>query len=184
MKNQLIRFATDADIDAMLAIYAYYVQHTSVTFDHETPSLEKFKEKINSLQKQFPVLVYAIDGEIVGYAYASLFREKRAYQWTVETTIYLKPSYKGSGIGSQLYSSLFDILRKQHIRYAIAVITIPNDESLLFHQKFGFEHAGTLEEIGYKMNQWWSITMMRKCLLENNSPVLDPIAISEMELLS
>lgn len=184
MMNQQIRFAAYADLDAMLTIYDYYVQHTSVTFDHETPSAEKFKQKMNALRKQYPVLLYEIESEIVGYAYASLFREKLAYQWTVETTIYLKPSYKGKGIGTQLYSSLFDLLRKQHIRYAIAVITIPNDESVSFHHKFGFEQAGKLESIGYKMNQWWSITMMSKCLLEKNAPILEPIAVTELELLN
>lgn len=183
MIDHTIRLATDSDMEAMLSIYDYYVQHTSITFDHETPSLVDFTKKIHGLQKLFPVLVYELNNKVVGYAYASLFREKKAYQWTVETTIYLSHLVTSKGIGSRLYEKLFALLQKQNIRYAIAVITIPNDESIRFHKKFGFYESGKMENIGFKMDRWWSISyMMKRIQTIDDSAVKDPIKISDLNL--
>ena len=183
MIDHTIRLATDSDMKAMLSIYDYYVQHTSITFDHETPSIVDFTRKIHGLQKLFPVLVYEVNNEVVGYAYASFFREKKAYQWTVETTIYLSHLHISKGIGSRLYEKLFELLQQQNFRFAIAVITIPNDESIQFHKKFGFYECGKMKNIGFKMDRWWSILYMMKSIQNiEDSTVKDPIKISDLNL--
>jgi phosphinothricin acetyltransferase len=180
MNEHQIRISQEKDIAVMLHIYDYYVKNSLITFDHETPDEESFRKKIQAILLSYPVLVYEINHEVVGYAYASLFREKKAYQWTVESTIYLLPKEKSKGIGSVLYSKLFSILKLQKIRSVIAVITIPNEESIRFHQKHGFTSCGMIEDIGYKFEQWRSIEMMRLILPQTASILKEPILLKDL----
>jgi phosphinothricin acetyltransferase len=182
MNNPLIRLAQESDIQQMHSIYNYYVDNSSVTFDYETPELHEFSKKITHLLEKYPVLIYEEKGSISGYAYASLFREKKAYQWTVETTIYLKPDVRGNGIGTMLYSKLISILQQQKFRIALAVITIPNEESIKFHRKLGFYECGILEEIGYKFNDWRSVQLMRLQLNNADEIPEDPLPLKEINI--
>ena len=110
-KQFTVRMAEESDAEALLSIYSYYVKHTAVSFDYEVPSLSEFTEKMKDIKKRYPYLVVEEDGEVRGYAYAAVFKERVAYDWSVETTIYLNPKYKGRGYGKALYEKLEELLR-------------------------------------------------------------------------
>ena len=111
-----VRLATPQDAEELLEIYRYYVEHTAITFEYETPSITEFRQRIKQTLKRYPYLA-AVDGhgKIVGYAYASSFKNRAAYDWSVETTIYVDKDVKRQGIGKKLYEALEEILRKQHV---------------------------------------------------------------------
>ena len=111
----MIRTATTNDAEAILAIYAPYVEMTAITFEYEIPGIEEFRERIRNVLKKYPYLVAEAEGEIVGYAYAGPFKGRAAYDWAVETTIYVDRSRKRMGIGRKLYDKLEEALRKQGI---------------------------------------------------------------------
>ena len=110
--------------------------------------------KINATLEKYPWLVADRDGTVIGYAYATRHRSREAYQWSVEPSIYVRSGYRKSGIATQLYQSLFEVLRLQGFFKAIAIITIPNDASIQFHRKMGFSHIGVIHNAGFKFNQW------------------------------
>lgn len=124
-----IRLATPQDAEELLEIYRYYVEHTAITFEYETPSITEFRQRIKQTLKRYPYLA-AVDGhgKIVGYAYASSFKNRAAYDWSVETTIYVDKDVKRQGIGKKLYEALEEILRKQHVINLDACITDPEIE--------------------------------------------------------
>ena len=111
-----VRLATPQDAEELLEIYRYYVEHTAITFEYETPSITEFRQRIKQTLKRYPYLA-AVDGhgKIVGYAYASSFKNRAAYDWSVETTIYVDKDVKRQGIGKKLYEALEEILQKQHV---------------------------------------------------------------------
>ena len=123
-----IRVATPQDAGALLAIYAPYVTDTAITFEYEVPSLTEFRERIRHTLERYPYLVMEQDGEILGYAYAGPFKERAAYDWAVETTIYVKQGMKKQGIGRKLYQALEDILIRQNILNLNACIGYPTVE--------------------------------------------------------
>ena len=124
-----VRLATPQDAEELLEIYRYYVEHTAITFEYETPSITEFRQRIKQTLKRYPYLA-AVDGhgKIVGYAYASSFKNRAAYDWSVETTIYVDKDVKRHGIGKKLYETLEEILRKQHVINLDACITDPEIE--------------------------------------------------------
>ena len=151
----IIRDADQHDTPHILSVYAPYITDTTVTFENEIPTVQEFYERVAQYQLQFPWLVAeASTGEIAGYAYASKYRERIAYQWVVEASVYIHEKYKGKGIGQKLYHALFDILRLQGIYRVYAVIGLPNDESVRFHEKMGFTWFATYKSTGYKSGQW------------------------------
>ncbi|MGL4805709.1 MAG: GNAT family N-acetyltransferase [Bacteroidales bacterium] len=153
-------------IEQILSIYAYYVQNTSVTFDMEVPLLEDYTRKFELITRKYPCLM-AVDGdEVVGFAYGSVFRDKAAFDKTVELTIYLKSSHEKKGIGSRLMKSLLDKLVEKSFRMAVSVITVPNAGSDKLHDSFGFQKMGVLPNAGYKFDQYWDVIYMYKDLSE------------------
>ena len=119
----MIRFATEKDLPAMLALYKPYVEETTYSFEYDTPCLRTFTQRFYDHIAQFPWLVWEEDGAVLGYAYAGAPWERAAYRWCAEVSIYLHPSIHGRGIGRKLYSVLEDILTKQGYRVAYALIT-------------------------------------------------------------
>ena len=109
MKELKIRIASAKDAAALLEIYAPYVKNTAITFEYEVPSLQEFERRIENILKKYPYLVAETDGKIVGYAYVSAFKERAAYDWAVETSIYIDKKLKRMGIGKKLYSVLEEI---------------------------------------------------------------------------
>jgi phosphinothricin acetyltransferase len=152
------------DCEAILNIYSYYVEHTAVSFEYEVPKLSEFKNRLISISKNFPFLVCESDNELIGYAYANRFRERKAYDFIVESSVYVHDAAKQKGIGSQLYKSLFSELKKMKIKEVIGVVTLPNNESAKFHENQGFVNAGTIKRAGFKFEKWWDIRFYQKSI--------------------
>ncbi|MBN1648571.1 MAG: N-acetyltransferase [Spirochaetales bacterium] len=149
-----IREAVRADAPAFAAIYNHYIATSVFTFD-EKPCTEGFFEaKLERLSGQYPFLCAGEDGRIIGYAYASPFREKPAYRHTAETSVYLDYHYAGRGLGSLLYAALLDRLKSDGFKTAVAVLGLPNPASEKLHERFGFTNAGTLRQVGHKFGRW------------------------------
>ena len=160
----MIRIACEADVPAILSIYAPYVRETTVTFEYEVPTQEEFLNRFRTITWDFPWLVWEEEGQILGYAYACRPFERAAYAWCAEPSIYLKPEARGRGIGRQLYQALEELLKIQGYRVLLALITGENIGSLKFHEKLGYEVVGELKESGYKFQRWLSVFWMEKIM--------------------
>ena len=170
----MIRFATENDLSAMLAIYKPYVEETTYSFEYEVPAMEVFSRRFFDHVAQFPWLVWEEGGEVLGYAYAGAPWERAAYRWCAEVSIYLHPSVHGRGIGRQLYCVLEDILTKQGCRVAYALITTENQGSVAFHEKLGYSYHSTFENCGYKMGRWLGVIWLQKWLNPLGKPTQFP----------
>lgn len=162
------------DAPAMLCIYGHYVRNTAVTFEYDVPSAEEFGRRIGEVCARYPCLKAVEEGELIGYAYANAFRERRAYDWAVETTIYIRQDRRKSGIGRVLYGELEAMLRKMGVLNMNACIAVPQTEdeyltcaSFRFHQRMGFAPVGRFHNIGYKFGRWYDIVWMEKMLGEH-----------------
>lgn len=152
-----IRLATAADAKGILDIYAPFITDTSLTFELEVPSLEDFALRIEHYNEWAPWLVAEADGRIAGYAYASRHRERAGYQWSVECSIYMHPDFIGKEMATRLYQALFEMLQWQGFRNVYAVINLPNDRSVRFHEKLGFQYQFTFENVGFKLGKWKNV---------------------------
>lgn len=164
-----IRVATAQDAEKLRAIYAPYVEGTAVTFEYAVPSAEEFRDRIRQTLTKYPYLVAERQGEIVGYAYAGPFHRRAAYQWAVETTVYVRQDMKKRGVGRELYEGLEHILAAQQIVNLYACIACPETEdeyltkdSVAFHQRLGYQLIGEFHRCGYKFNRWYNIVWMEK----------------------
>lgn len=156
MNNIKIRFAEENDGNEILDIYTPYILNTPITFEYDRPDEEEFKNRIVKTKKLFPYLVCTIDNKIIGYAYASQYKNRKAYDYTAEISIYIKEGYKGKHIGQNLYMALIEILKLQNLQLLYACITIhPTLKSSDFHKKLGFKEIGYFEKSGFKDGQWY-----------------------------
>lgn len=153
----MIRLATILDARQILDIYNYYVLNTTVTFDIDPLPLDVFEEKMMGIQRAYPFLVFEDDKEILGYAYGSRFRPKPAYDFVVESTVYVKQGHHGKKIGTQLYKELLHLLKESKLHTVLGVLTVPNDGSIKLHEQFGFKKMGELREVGFKFGQWQNV---------------------------
>lgn len=165
-----IRVATPADATALLDIYAPYVKNTAITFEYEVPSVKEFTGRIEHTLEKYPYLVAENDGTILGYAYASAFKSRAAYDWSVETSVYVREDKRHSGVGKALYTALEQFLRKQHICNLCACITYPNDASIAFHESFGYKTVAHFHGSGFKLNAWRDMVWMEKELCPHTVP--------------
>ncbi|SFG18492.1 GNAT family N-acetyltransferase [Oribacterium sp. WCC10] len=182
MKNDIIvRKASIEDAAELLDIYAPYVEKTAITFEYTVPELSEFERRIGKVLERYPYIVAEQDGKPVGYAYVSPFHERAAYDWCVETSIYIEESQKRSGIGKRLYYALEDILKKQGILNLNACIAYPDMEdehltrnSVMFHEHLGYSMVGEFHKCGYKFKRWYNMVWMEKPIgehLEEQPPV-------------
>ena len=171
-----IRTARESDAPALLAIYAPYVENTAITFEYDVPSLGEFKARIENTLKTYPYYAAVCGGEIVGYAYASAFKGRAAYDWAVETTVYVKRGNQKSGIGKALYSALEAVLKAQNITNLNACIAYPvggvGDEylspnSVEFHAHLGYRRVGEFQKCAYKFGRWYNMIWMEKIIGEH-----------------
>lgn len=162
-----IRLANIQDCKQILNIYQYYVLNTAITFEYEVPSLNEMESRMAAIQTKYPYLVAEIDNTIVGYAYASDFRYRAAYQWSPESSIYIDIDHTGKGIGKLLYQKLFDILQLQGYYNVFAGAALPNDASVAIHLKMGFKEIGIFDNIGYKFDKWHSTKWFQLILNEH-----------------
>jgi phosphinothricin acetyltransferase len=175
-----IRLATPDDAPGILAIYAPYIEKTSFTFETEVPSLDEFAERISSYLLTWPWLVSETQGKITGYAYATKYRERTAYQWCTESSIYVHDDFQQSGTGRVLYTVLVEILQRQRFRNVYAVINLPNEKSVSFHERMGFRYFATYEQVGYKLGKWKNVGWWRLVINEFGDEPSPPIPFSEL----
>ena len=167
----MIRFAVEADIPEILEIYAPYILNTAYSFEYTVPTLEEFTERFRSYTAQFPWLVWEEDGRVLGYAYASRFHPRAAYDWCAEVSIYLDRNERGRGLGRKLYERLEHGLRSQGVLTAYSCIahTQEPDEyldhaSIRFHERMGYRPTGSFPNCGFKFGRWYGMVWMEKRL--------------------
>lgn len=161
----MIRPVGPADLAAIASIYAYYVEHSAITFDFDSPSVEAWAERLAAAEERgHPWLLTELDETVAGYAYAAPFRAKPAYARTVETTIYLSPGTGGRGLGRALYEALLSELTARDFHLAVAGMTLPNPASQRLHRTVGFEPVGTFAQVGYKHGAWRDVEFLQRRL--------------------
>lgn len=152
----MIRTATSDDSKAIRDIYNHYVLHSLATFETEPVSAEEMEQRVARVVTEFqlPWFVFVSNDKVVGYAYATQWKQRAAYEKTVETTIYLHPEEFGKGVGRQLYSALLEDLKSSGYHAILGGIALPNKASIVLHERLGFVKVGQLKEVGYKFDRW------------------------------
>lgn len=183
-----IRMATKEDAKEILEIYAPYVKNTAISFEYDVPSLKEFAERISNILKKYPYIVAIDNDEIIGYAYASAFKERAAYNRSVETTVYVRQNCRGKGVGKKLYLALEGILKRQNVLNMNACIsytpteneTLTND-STYFHEYLGYKKVAHFTKCGYKFGNWYDMICMEKIIGEHSINPKSFIPISELK---
>lgn len=155
--NIIVRMATLEDAQAILDIYTPYITNSNITFEYTVPTIDEFKNRMEIIMQKYPYIVAVCNEKIVGYAYAHEYKERAAYQWNVETSIYVNEELKHQGIGTLLYSKLLHILKVQNVQNVYACVTLPNENSEKIHCAFGFDLIGRFHETGYKFDTWHDV---------------------------
>ena len=176
-----IRMANPADAQALLNIYAPYVINTAITFEYDVPSVEEFASRIAHSLEKYPYLIAEEGGNILGYAYASPFHDRPAYDWAVETSIYVDQNIKHRGIGRKLHDALESTLCEQGILNMNACIAYPPEKdehldknSVEFPAHMGYRLVGEFYKCGYKFNRWYNMVWMEKLIGEHLSDQKPP----------
>lgn len=178
-----LRMATPEDAPGVLEIYAPYVENTAVTFECVIPTVNEYAARMVSILKRYPFLVACgQDGSIFGYSYANYFKPRAAYDWTVESTVYLKPEARGCGISHALYDRLEDLLARQGITNMCACIAIPNPSSVAFHLKRGFKEVAHFSKCGYKLGIWLDMIWVEKNIAPYSEHPEPIVAFPDLEV--
>ena len=177
----MIRLANPNDAQGILDIYAPYITNTSYTFESDVPTQKEFADRISNYLEYWPWLVCDIDGIIAGYAYGAKYRERSGYQWCVESSIYLHDNFMQKGIGSDLYEALFELLKRQGYRNVYAVINLPNDRSVRFHEHCGFKWFANYENVGYKLGKWKTVGWWQLIINEYSDEPPPPTKFSNLD---
>jgi L-amino acid N-acyltransferase YncA len=178
-----IRAAEPSDAAAIAAIYAPQVLTGTATFEIEPPDARAMRARMAASEGLYPWLVATNgepDGGVIGYAYATRFRDRPAYKYVVETTIYLADTVQRRGAGRLLYEALIDTLRAQGFVHALGAIALPNDASIGLHEAVGFRRTGVYREVGYKQGQWIDVGIWQCELNEPRVPPVEPRKFSEV----
>ena len=185
--NIRIRVASENDAEAILAIYAPYVIKTAITFEYEVPTLEEFRGRIHHTLQKYPYLVAEQDGKILGYAYVGPFHARAAYDWAVETSIYVDENLKHSGVGGRLNRVLEAVLKAMGILNMEACIGVPEveDEHLTrnseeYHAHIGYRLVGEFYKCGYKFGRWYNMVWMEKMIGEHKDEMKAPVWFPEL----
>ena len=188
MADIMIRMAVIEDAWSLRKIYEPYVKNTAITFEYEVPTNEEFSGRISVTLKKYPYLVALYGNEIIGYAYAGAFKNRAAYHWAVEMSVYVKEKYHAKGIGKQLYLHMENVLKKQGITNLYACIAYPNIEdeyldmgSVHFHEKMGYQMIGTFHNCGYKFGKWYHMVWMEKEIGQHLQKQPEVIWFSELK---
>ncbi|MDB5679362.1 GNAT family N-acetyltransferase [Sphingomonas bacterium] len=182
-----LRPARPDDAAAIAAIYAPYVVTGTVSFETEAPDARTMRNRMAASDGLYPWIV-ATNGEadgdgVLGYAYATKFRERPAYRYVVETSIYVAGAVQGQGVGRLLYRSLIDTLRAQGFVQAVSVLALPNDYSITLHETTGFRRAGVLREMGFKQGRWVDVGFWQCELTDATIPPAEPKKFSDVGLV-
>jgi Sortase and related acyltransferases len=177
----IIRNATVNDGNELAEIYKYYVDNSPYSFEYVAPSAAEYSKRITVVSEKFPFFVCEDGGEILGFAYAHQFKERKAYEWICETSIYTKNGCIQKGIGTMLYAELIHAVKKQGYVKAYAVLGCPNEGSEIFHQKMGFYLAATLKDIGYKHGSWHDVKYYVLDINETCADMQEPIEYAQVK---
>jgi phosphinothricin acetyltransferase len=169
-----IRPAVAGDAQQICAIYNHYVVTTVVSFEEQPVAAEEMARRIAEVGAHYPWLVWDEDETICGYAYATRWKERAAYRFSVETTIYLAPDRQRRGIGAALYDALLTELRSRGVHCAFGGIALPNDASVALHEKLGFKKIAHLEQVGWKLGRWVDVGYWQ-LLLDTEYPLLSRV---------
>jgi L-amino acid N-acyltransferase YncA len=150
----MIRAAMTSDATAIAEIYNDYVRKTVITFEEVPVAVEDMAQRILDVGERFPWLVWDEGGRVVGWAYATAWKARSAYRFSVETTVYVAESHHGRGLGVALYSKLLEDLRARKLHSAVGGIALPNPASVALHEKLGFKKIAQFAEIGRKFDRW------------------------------
>lgn len=180
MADLTLRLAQPADAPGILAIYAPIVRETAISFELEPPDEEEMRRRIAAVLDKRPWLVCADGATIAGYAYATSWRERAAYQWTVETTVYVHPDHHRRGVARGLYTALLAALRAQGFTTALAGIALPNPASVGFHESFGFQWVGVYRSVGYKLGAWHDVGWLQLMLREDREQPDPPCRMADL----
>ena len=162
----IIRSVRQEDAEAILSIYAPYIENGAVSFEYDVPSADEIRSRIRRITEKYPWLVMESGGVVIGYAYASPFREREAYQWKAEVSVYVSDDAKGTGVAKALYDQLLSQLKNMGMVSAIAGMTVPNPETERFHEKYGFKKIAEFPKVGFKNGEWHSVAFMELQLNE------------------
>ena len=179
-ETYIVRLAEEKDYAAILEIYAPFITDTAITFEIDVPVLSEFSMKIEDILRGYPWLMCEWNNQVVGYAYASRHRDRAAYQWSVESSVYVSPGLHKKGVGRALYAVLFELLSLQGFVHVYAGITLPNVKSEKFHETIGFTDLGTYTNIGYKLGAWHSVKWMELSLSTCKQSPPTPTPFSEL----
>ena len=170
----MLRLASPQDAPVLVGIYGQYI-HTPITFEYELPSPQEFQDRITHILEGYPYLVWEENGVPVGYAYAHRFKERAAYQWGAELSVYLAQGYTSHGVGRKLYGALMELLAIQGVRTVYGIVTVPNEKSEGLHHSMGFQDAGICHNIGYVAGGWRDVQTFEKFISPFDS---EPVPIT------
>ena len=179
MDEIIIRTAKEEDAERLLEIYAPYVTDTAITFEYEVPTIYEFRHRIITTLRKYPYLVAEEEnGNVMGYAYAGAFKGRAAYDWAVETSIYVEQSEVGKGFGLLLHDALQKELQQMGILNMCACISAPRgtdpfltENSIRFHSHLGYRLVGRFMQCGYKFSRWYDMVWMEKHIGEHTEKV-------------
>ncbi len=153
-----IRPVVDGDEAPLSDIYNHYIRHTVITFEEVELTAAQMRERIDTITQRLPWLVCERDGQVLGYAYASLWKQRAAYRHSAELTVYVRDGHTGQGLGEALYTALIAALRQQgDCHVLLGCIALPNAASVALHERLGFVQAGHFREVGRKFDQWLDV---------------------------
>ena len=177
-----LRIAHADDAAAIQAIYAPVVRETATSFEYEAPSADDMASRIARTLERYPWLVAEIDGDVAGYAYGGAHRMRTAYQWSVETSVYVSPAFRKRGVGVAVNAALLDVLRAQGFANAFGGITLPNAASVALHERLGYVRIGVYRGIGFKLGRWHDVGWWQRRLIEDDAAPREPIAIGDVDI--
>lgn len=170
LNSSVVRDASVDDAEACAAIYAPYVTDTAITFELEPPSPAVMAERIDRALRSHAWVVLEDQGRVVGYAYGGPYKERAAYRWSCEVSVYTAWGRRRTGAGRLLYFALFARLSARGFRTAVAGMTLPNEGSAGLHRAVGFEPIGIFRQVGWKFGRWHDVAWMQRPLAEGAGP--------------
>ncbi|TYP86616.1 GNAT family N-acetyltransferase [Blastococcus xanthinilyticus] len=173
--DPFVRDAVPGDAAACAAIYAPYVTGTAITFETDPPAPEQMAGRIAAAQRRHAWLVLEEDGVVLGYAYGGPYKERAAYRWSCEVSVYLDGARHRRGGGRALYEELFRRLAERGFRTAVAGMTLPNEPSVRLHTALGFEPIGTYRRIGFKHGRWRDVLWAQRALGPYDDEPAEPV---------
>ncbi|NJM69045.1 MAG: N-acetyltransferase [Scytonema sp. RU_4_4] len=182
--SSIIRLATEQDTEQVLEIYAPFCDDSPVSFEVQPPTPDEMQQRIATVLQKLPWLVCEHNREVIGYVYAAPHRDRTAYQWAVDVSVYIHEAVRRSGIGRALYTSLFKILALQGYYSAYAGITLPNTGSEKLHEVMGFQFLGIYQGVGYKCGAWHDVAWYELSVQARRPNPKPPININALRATS